>query len=100
MNSKDLILYIIGQIGTAGGTGHVIEYAGSSVQSLSMEARMTICNMSIEAGARAGLISPDQITFDYIKGRPYAPKDLIGIKLLSIGLHFLLIMTHTMIMKL
>ena len=75
VNSKDLILYIIGQIGTAGGTGHVIEYAGSSVQSLSMEARMTICNMSIEAGARAGLISPDQITFDYIKGRPYAPKD-------------------------
>ena len=76
VNSKDLILYIIGQIGTAGGTGHVIEYAGSSVQSLSMEARMTICNMSIEAGARAGLISPDQITFDYIKGRPYAPKDI------------------------
>ena len=75
VNSKDLILYIIGQIGTAGGTGHVIEYAGSSVQSLSMEARMTICNMSIEAGARAGLISPDQTTFDYIKGRPYAPKD-------------------------
>jgi 3-isopropylmalate/(R)-2-methylmalate dehydratase large subunit len=75
VNSKDLILYIIGQIGTAGGTGHVIEYAGSSVQGLSMEARMTICNMSIEAGARAGLISPDQTTFDYIKGRPYAPKD-------------------------
>ncbi len=75
VNSKDLILYIIGRIGTAGGTGHVIEYSGSSVQSLSMEARMTICNMSIEAGARAGLISPDQITFDYIKGRPYAPKD-------------------------
>ena len=75
VNSKDLILYIIGQIGTAGGTGHVIEYAGSSVQSLSMEARMTICNMSIEGGARAGLISPDQTTFDYIKGRPYAPKD-------------------------
>ena len=71
VHSKDLILYIIGKIGTAGGTGHVIEYAGSSVQSLSMEARMTVCNMSIEAGARAGLISPDQITFDYIKGRPY-----------------------------
>jgi 3-isopropylmalate/(R)-2-methylmalate dehydratase large subunit len=75
VHSKDLILYIIGKIGTAGGTGHVIEYAGSSVQSLSMEARMTVCNMSIEAGARAGLISPDQITFDYIKGRPYAPTD-------------------------
>ena len=75
VTSKDLILYIIGQIGTAGGNGHVIEYAGSSVQSLSMEARMTICNMSIEAGARAGLISPDQTTFDYLKGRPYAPSE-------------------------
>ena len=75
VTSKDLILYIIGQIGTAGGNGHVIEYAGSSVQSLSMEARMTICNMSIEAGARAGLISPDQTTFDYLKGRPYAPAE-------------------------
>ena len=75
VTSKDLILYIIGQIGTAGGNGHVIEYAGSSVQSLSMEARMTICNMSIEAGARAGLISPDQTTFDYLKGRPYAPTE-------------------------
>ena len=75
VTSKDLILYIIGQIGTAGGNGHVIEYAGSSVQSLSMEARMTVCNMSIEAGARAGLISPDQTTFDYLKGRPYAPAE-------------------------
>ena len=72
VNSKDLILYIIGKIGTAGGTGHVIEYAGSSIMGLSMEGRMTICNMSIEAGARAGLISPDQTTFNYIKGRPYA----------------------------
>jgi len=75
VNSKDLILYIIGLIGTAGGTGHVIEYAGSSIQGLSMEGRMTICNMSIEAGARAGLISPDQTTFNYIKGRPFAPND-------------------------
>tara|TARA_B100000900_G_scaffold249488_1_gene212373 strand:- start:3917 stop:5326 length:1410 start_codon:yes stop_codon:yes gene_type:complete len=75
VTSKDLILYIIGQIGTAGGNGHVIEYAGSSLKPLSMESRMTICNMSIEAGARAGLISPDQITFDYIKGRPYAPSN-------------------------
>ena len=73
VTSKDLILYIIGQIGTAGGNGHVIEYAGTSLKPLSMESRMTICNMSIEAGARAGLIAPDQITFDYIKGRPYAP---------------------------
>ena len=75
VTSKDLILYIIGQIGTAGGNGHVIEYSGSSLKPLSMESRMTICNMSIEAGARAGLISPDQITFDYIKGRPYAPSN-------------------------
>ena len=75
VTSKDLILYIIGQIGTAGGNGHVIEYAGTTLKPLSMESRMTICNMSIEAGARAGLIAPDQITFDYIKGRPYAPSN-------------------------
>ena len=75
VTSKDLILYIIGQIGTAGGNGHVIEYAGTSLKPLSMESRMTICNMSIEAGARAGLIAPDQTTFDYIKGRPYAPSN-------------------------
>ena len=75
VTSKYLILYIIGQIGTAGGNGHVIEYAGTTLKPLSMESRMTICNMSIEAGARAGLIAPDQITFDYIKGRPYAPSN-------------------------
>jgi len=73
VTSKDLILYIIGQIVTAGDNGHVIEYAGTTLKPLSMESRMTICNMSIEAGARAGLIAPDQTTFDYIKGRPYAP---------------------------
>lgn len=71
--AKDLILAIIGHIGTAGGTGHVIEYAGSAIRELSMAGRMTICNMSIEAGARAGLIAPDEKTFDYIKGRPMAP---------------------------
>ncbi len=74
VTSKDIALAIIGKIGTAGGTGYVIEYAGSAITSLSQEARMTICNMSIEAGARAGLIAPDQTTFDYIKGRPMAPK--------------------------
>jgi len=73
VSSKDIILHIIGKIGTAGGTGYVIEYSGDTIRNLSMEARMTICNMSIEAGARAGLIAPDDITFDYIKGRPYAP---------------------------
>jgi len=75
VTAKDLILGIIGKIGTAGGTGHVIEYSGKSIQNLSMEGRMTICNMSIEAGARAGLIAPDEITFNYIKGRPFAPKN-------------------------
>ncbi len=65
---------IIGEIGTAGGTGHVIEYAGEAIEALSMEGRMTVCNMSIEGGARAGLIAPDEKTFDYIKGRPRAPK--------------------------
>ncbi len=74
VTAKDLILAIIGKIGAAGGTGHVIEYAGPAVQALSMEGRMTVCNMSIEAGARAGLIAPDETTFEYIKGRPRAPK--------------------------
>jgi 3-isopropylmalate/(R)-2-methylmalate dehydratase large subunit len=72
--AKDVILAIIGRIGTAGGTGHVIEYAGNVVQGLSVEGRMTICNMSIEAGARAGLIAPDETTYRYIMGRPMAPK--------------------------
>jgi 3-isopropylmalate/(R)-2-methylmalate dehydratase large subunit len=74
VTAKDIILAIIGEIGTAGGTGHVIEYAGEAIEALSMEGRMTVCNMSIEGGARAGLIAPDQKTFDYIKGRPRAPK--------------------------
>jgi len=74
VSAKDIILYIIGKITTKGGTGHVIEYAGEAIRNLSMEGRMTICNMSIEAGARAGLIAPDEKTFNYIKGRDYAPK--------------------------
>ena len=73
VSSKDIILYIISKMGTAGGTGHFIEYAGSAIRSLSMEARMTICNMSIESGARGGMIAPDNTTFDYIKGREFAP---------------------------
>jgi len=72
--AKDIVLSIIGKIGTAGGTGYVIEYAGEAIRNLSMEGRMTICNMSIEGGARAGLIAPDETTFQYIKGRPMAPK--------------------------
>ncbi|MDR3516013.1 MAG: 3-isopropylmalate dehydratase large subunit [Azospirillaceae bacterium] len=74
VTAKDLALAIIGTIGTAGGTGHVIEYTGPAIRALSMEGRMTVCNMSIEAGARAGLIAPDETTFAYIQGRPMAPK--------------------------
>jgi 3-isopropylmalate/(R)-2-methylmalate dehydratase large subunit len=74
VTSKDIILAIIGEIGTAGGTGHVIEYAGDAIRALSMEGRMTVCNMSIEGGARAGMIAPDEKTFAYLKGRPKAPK--------------------------
>ena len=72
--SKDIILHIISKIGTGGGTGHFVEFAGSAIRSLSMETRMSICNMSIEMGARGGMIAPDQTTFDYLKGREFAPK--------------------------
>jgi len=71
--AKDVILAILGRIGTGGGIGHIAEYRGSAIRALSMEGRMTVCNMSIEAGAKAGLIAPDQSTFDYLRGRPYAP---------------------------
>jgi 3-isopropylmalate/(R)-2-methylmalate dehydratase large subunit len=74
VTAKDLVLYIIGQIGTAGGTGHAIEFAGPAIQALSMEGRMTVCNMAIEAGARAGMVAVDQTTIDYFKGRTFAPK--------------------------
>ncbi|MCE2792012.1 MAG: 3-isopropylmalate dehydratase large subunit [Planctomycetota bacterium] len=73
--SKDLILYLIGEISTAGGTGYVLEYTGEAIRALSMEHRMTICNMSIEAGARAGMIAPDETTFAYLRGRQFAPRD-------------------------
>jgi 3-isopropylmalate/(R)-2-methylmalate dehydratase large subunit len=74
VTAKDIILAVIAKIGTGGGQGYVLEYRGSAIRDLSMEARMTICNMSIEAGARAGMVAPDQITFDYLKGRPHAPE--------------------------
>jgi 3-isopropylmalate/(R)-2-methylmalate dehydratase large subunit len=74
VTAKDIALAIIGEIGTAGGTGYVIEYAGSAIRALSMEGRMTVCNMSIEAGARAGLIGADETTVNYVRGRPYAPR--------------------------
>jgi len=74
VTAKDITLSVIGKTGTAGGTGYVIEYCGEAIRSLSMEGRMTVCNMAIEGGARAGLIAPDQTTFDYVKGRPHAPK--------------------------
>jgi 3-isopropylmalate/(R)-2-methylmalate dehydratase large subunit len=74
VSPKDVVLAIIGKIGTAGGTGHVFEYAGSTFRDMSMEGRMTVCNMSIEAGARAGLVAPDETTIAYLRGRPFAPK--------------------------
>ncbi|MBW8766180.1 MAG: 3-isopropylmalate dehydratase large subunit [Geodermatophilales bacterium] len=74
VSAKDIILAVIAEIGTGGGQGHVIEYRGTAIEALSMEARMTICNMSIEAGARAGMIAPDETTFEYLKGRPHAPQ--------------------------
>lgn len=77
VSAKDVILAVIGRIGTAGGTGYTIEFAGSTIQGLSMEGRMTLCNMAIEAGARAGLIGVDEITLNYIKGRPFAPQDAL-----------------------
>ena len=75
VTAKDMILGIIGRIGVDGAVGHVIEYAGEAIRALSMEGRMTVCNMSIEAGARVGMIAPDETTFEYVRGRPYAPKD-------------------------
>jgi len=74
VTAKDITMYIIGKIGTAGGTGHVIEYSGEAIRSLSMEGRMTLCNMAIEAGARAGMVAPDEKTFAYVKNRPMAPR--------------------------
>src|ERR1700742_1850107 len=73
VTAKDVILALIAKIGTGGGQGHMIEYRGSAIEALSMEARMTICNMTIEAGARAGMVAPDETTFAYLEGRPYAP---------------------------
>ena len=75
VSAKDLILAVIGKIGVGGGTGYVLEYRGEAIRTMSMEARMTVCNMSIEAGARAGMIAPDETTFDYLSGRPQAPRE-------------------------
>src|SRR5260221_131037 len=72
VSAKDLILALIARIGTAGATGHAIEYRGSAIRALSMDERMTVCNMSIEAGARAGMVAPDEVTFEYLSGRPFA----------------------------
>src|SRR5207245_3545531 len=74
VTAKDVVLGIIARIGVAGGQGHIIEYRGSTIRSLGMAGRMTVCNMSIEAGARAGMIAPDDVTFAYVEGRPHAPK--------------------------
>jgi 3-isopropylmalate/(R)-2-methylmalate dehydratase large subunit len=86
--SKDIILYIIAQISASGATGYFVEYAGSAIRSLSMEGRMTICNMSIEMGARGGMIAPDETTFAYLKGRPSPPKEPNGIKNSPTGKHY------------
>src|SRR5256885_12624047 len=74
VSAKDIILAIMGEIGTAGATGYALEYAGEAIRALSMEGRMTVCNMSVEAGAKAGFIAPDEKTYEYLKGRPRAPK--------------------------
>src|SRR5205807_1735513 len=76
VTAKDLILYTIGQMGVAGAAGHVVEYAGQAIESLSMEGRMTICNMTIEGGGRAGMIAPDDTTFEWVAGRPGAPEGI------------------------
>jgi 3-isopropylmalate/(R)-2-methylmalate dehydratase large subunit len=78
VTAKDIILAIIGEIGTAGGTGYVIEFAGEAIRALSMEGRMTVCNMTIEGGARAGMIAPDEKTYAYLKGRPRRPRASLG----------------------
>ena len=83
VTSKDVILYIIGRVGTAGATGYVIEYAGSAIVGMSMEGRMTVCNMSIEAGARGGMVAPDDVTFTYLQGRDYSPKGDNWVKAVS-----------------
>ena len=84
VTAKDLVLAVIGQIGTGGGSGHIIEYRGEAIRALSMEGRMTVCNMSIEAGARAGMIAPDDTTFDYLEGRDHAPKGAAWDEALSV----------------
>ena len=86
VTAKDVVLAIVGTIGTAGGTGYAIEFAGSTIRALSMEGRMTVCNMAIEAGARAGLIAVDQKTIDYVRGRPLAPDELEGLGRIRDGL--------------
>jgi 3-isopropylmalate/(R)-2-methylmalate dehydratase large subunit len=78
VSAKDLILYLIGRLSTSGGVGYCIEYAGEAIRALSMEERMTVCNMTIEAGARAGLIAPDETTFDYLRGRPFTPRNFVA----------------------
>src|SRR5687768_6586679 len=77
ITAKDIALAIIGEIGTAGGTGYAIEFAGGAISALSMEGRMTLCNMAIEAGARAGMVAADETTIKYLKGRPFAPKGIL-----------------------
>ncbi len=88
VTAKDITLSVIGATGTAGGTGYVIEYCGQAIRELSMEGRMTVCNMAIEGGARAGLIAPDEKTYQYVMGRPHAPKGRSGRPRLPTGRRF------------
>ncbi len=97
VTAKDITLSVIGKIGTAGGTGYVIEYCGQAIRDLSIEGRMTVCNMAIEGGARAGLIAPDEKTFAYVKGRPHAPKADLWRRLWRLGQSFIPTKTRRLI---
>ena len=95
--AKDLILHIIGQIGVAGGTGHTIEYRGEAISALSMEERFTVCNMSVEAGSRAGMIATDDKTIEYVEGRPFAPKGKNWERAVKTGRRCIPTLTHALI---
>ena len=97
VTAKDITLAIIGEIGTAGGTGYAIEFAGSAIRALSMEGRMTLCNMAIEAGARAGMVAVDENTIEYIRGRPFAPKGDLWDRQSAIGGRWKVMKTHVSI---
>lgn len=100
VTAKDVVLAIIAKIGTAGGTGYAIEFAGEVFENMSMEGRMTVCNMAIEAGARVGMVGVDDTTIEYVKGRPFAPKVSNGIKRLNTGIPYIQMKAHTLMRSL